>query len=174
MGYTTDFTGRFNLDRSLRHEHNAYLEAFSETRRMRRNPAIAGMAADPIRVATGLPIGEECSYFVGGGGFAGQDRDSSIIDYNNAPGEGSLHPWRQPGLWCQWAPTEDGCGIEWNGCEKFYNYTEWLQYIIDHFLSPWGYVLTGEVSWQGEEASDRGIIAVNNGKVESREISSST
>ena len=27
-----------------------------------------------------------------------------------------------PGIWCQWVPTDDGKGIEWDGGEKFYNY----------------------------------------------------
>jgi hypothetical protein len=45
-------------------------------------------------------------------------------------------PQGQPGLWCNWVPTDDGSGIEWNGAEKFYNGSEWMQYLIDHFLKP--------------------------------------
>lgn len=48
-------------------------------------------------------------------------------------------------LYCQWVPTEDGEGIKWDGGEKFYSYTKWLQYLIDNFLIPNGYVLNGEV-----------------------------
>jgi hypothetical protein len=32
-----------------------------------------------------------------------------------------------PGFWCQWVPSADGCGIEWDGGEKFYAYDKWLQ-----------------------------------------------
>ena len=51
-------------------------------------------------------------------------------------------------------------GIQWSGAEKFYDYVEWLQYLIDNFLKPWGYVLNGEVNWQGEREEDIGTILV--------------
>ncbi len=38
----------------------------------------------------------------------------------------------------------------WNGAEKFYNYVEWLQYLIDKILAPRGYTLNGECQWFGE------------------------
>ena len=96
---------------------------------------------------------------VGDGGFAGQDHDDSIIDYNDPP-QG------QPGLWCQWIPSDDGTEILWNGGEKFYHYTEWLEYIIDNFLAPNGYVLNGEVYWYGEESDDIGKIIVSDNQVD--------
>ena len=37
MGYTTDFSGKFDLDRPLREDHAKYLEKFAETRRVRRD-----------------------------------------------------------------------------------------------------------------------------------------
>jgi hypothetical protein len=49
--------------------------------------------------------------------------------------------------------------------EKFYYYTEWLQYLCDHFLAPWGYVLNGEVTWEGEDHSDVGLLKVVDNKV---------
>ena len=162
MGYTTDFEGEFLLDRPLEPEHEAYLRQFSETRRMKRDPQLASDLDDPVRIAAGLPIGIEAAYFVGGGGFAGQDKDNSILNYNYESSE-------QPGLWCQWVPTDDSEGIEWNGVEKFYHYTEWLEYVIEHFLVPWNYVLNGEVYWQGEESSDMGKLLVKDNEVIARE-----
>ena len=67
--------------------------------------------------------------------------------------------------WCKWVPTEDGCAIEWNGAEKFYDYVEWLEYLIEHFLGPWGYLLNGTVSWQGEDGDDRGRLHVTDNTV---------
>lgn len=151
MGYTTNFSGEFVLSEDLSLPQERYLRALSDTRRMKRDPVIAGSLPDPLRVAVDLPIGEEGCYFVGGGGFAGQDRDSSILDYNEPPRG-------QPGLWCQWEPSSGGSSIVWNGAEKFYNYLEWLRYLLDHFLLPWGYELTGEVDWSGEDPSDQGKI----------------
>jgi len=71
-----------------------------------------------------------------------------------------------PSIWCDWVPSEDGSSIAWNGAEKFYNYLEWLEYIITHFLERWDYVLNGEVEWCGEDHwNDRGTIHVENNVV---------
>jgi hypothetical protein len=161
MGYTTDFSGNFSLNKPLLASHSAYLLKFAETRRMARNQTIASALPDPIREAVGLPIGKQGAYFVGGGGYFGQDTDASVINSNDAPSG-------QPGLWCQWVPTSDDAGIEWDGGEKFYNYTEWLSYLIEHFLAPWGYVLNGEVEWVGEDRDDRGKIVVTNNVISTK------
>ena len=158
MGYDTDFRGEFTLDRELAPEHRAYLEKFAETRRMVRAPHLLAYLPDPVREAAGLPVGHQGAYFVGGLGFMGQDRDPSVC-------EGNYPPAGQPSLWCQWRPTPDGMGIEWNGSEKFYDFVPWLEYLIEHFLKPWGYVLNGNVEWQGEDPSDMGIIRCNDNVV---------
>jgi hypothetical protein len=144
MGYTTDFEGRFNLNKELSDELDSYLTRFSETRRMARN----------------LPeeYGVEGEFYVDGGGFCGQDHEPSVIDHNTPPST-------QPGLWCQWVPTQDKMGIEWDGGEKFYDYTKWLKYIIDNFLEPKGYVLNGQVVWSGEEVTDVGVLEIKDNKV---------
>lgn len=161
MGYTTKFEGCFTLDKPLAPEHAAYLKAFNATRRMKRDQFKAAELPDPIRDAAGLPLGKDAGYFVGGGGHYGQDRDASVIDYNDKP-EG------QPGLWCQWTPSEDGAAIEWDQGEKFYYYGEWLAYIVEHFLKLWGYDLSGSVTWQGAEAGDVGTLSVKDGRVHSK------
>ncbi len=53
--------------------------------------------------------------------------------------------------------------------EKFYHYTEWLEYIIEHFLKPWGYVLNGSVEWRGEDDADLGVIYVHQNRVKAVE-----
>ncbi len=155
MGYTTDFEGSFRLDRRLSQEHATYLRKFSDTRRMARSESMLINMPDPTRDAVNLPIGEDGEYFVGGKGDFGQDNDKSVIDHNHPPAT-------QPGLWCQWIPGYDDDTIEWNYTEKFYNYIEWLEYIIERFLKPWGYTLNGEVEWYGEDRDDIGKIIVEN------------
>lgn len=162
MGYTTDFEGRFELDRPLRPEHAAYLKAFNETRRMLRDATIAETLPDPLRVAAGLPIGVDAEHFVGGGGFMGQEQDASILDFNGRPAE-------QPDLWCQWVPTDDGLAIVWDGGEKFYKYVAWLEYVLEHFLVPWGYRVNGTVTWEGESRRDVGTITVVDNEVSATE-----
>ena len=82
--------------------------------------------------------------------------------------------WRNdksiPQSWCQWTPTEDGLGLEWDGGEKFYCYTEWLHHIIRKYLTPWGITLSGSVKWQGEETGDVGMLVVANNEVVATQI----
>jgi hypothetical protein len=158
MGYTTDFMGQFEVTPALKPEHKAYLSKFNETRRMKRDSEKAEKLDDDVRKAASLPVGTEGEYFVGAGGFAGQDSDDSVENYNCPPST-------QPSLWCQWTPNEDGTAIEWDEGEKFYNYVEWLDYLIENFLNPWGYKLNGEVEWQGEDCSDMGIVVVTDSHV---------
>lgn len=75
-----------------------------------------------------------------------------------------------PGYYCQWVPTDDGMGIEWDGSEKFYQYVEWLEYIIKHFLAPKGYELNGAIRYQGEEIGDVGRIEVKKNVVKQVEL----
>lgn len=149
MGYTTDFYGAFKLNKKLSKEDYAFLKKLSETRRMARN--------------VGPEYGVEGEFYVEGSGEFGQYQDDNIIDYNTPPKT-------QPGLWCQWKPSEDGLFIEWDGGEKFYHYVEWLEYIIDKILEPRGYKLNGSVEWVGEDSfEDRGKIIVENNKVTVKE-----
>jgi hypothetical protein len=167
MGYTTDFNGEFSLNKPLLKEHADYLNSFASTRRMKRDENIVNGSAfrialaDPVRVAAGLPGGNEGAYFVGGTGHFGQDEDASVLSHNSPPNG-------QPGLWCQWVPYHDGTAILWDGGEKFYNYVEWIEYLIEHFLAPWGYELNGEVYWFGEDRDDNGVICIEKNVVKTK------
>jgi hypothetical protein len=93
-----------------------------------------------------------------------------LAQQEHVPGEGGK-PLRaansgRPCRYCQWVPTADGTEIQWDGGEKFYCWLEWLQYIVDHHLRPWGYVLSGQVRWSGENLDDAGIIYVKDNRVE--------
>jgi hypothetical protein len=70
-----------------------------------------------------------------------------------------------PTLYCQWIPTEDGLGLKWDGAEKFYYYSEWLEYLIAHFLKPWGYTLNGAVQYNGWTEGVAGTISVTSNQV---------
>ncbi len=118
MGYTTTFTGQFDLDKQLTLDDYNFLKHLGE-------------------------------------------------DYADSE-EG------QPDAYCQWVPTEDGKGIAWNQGEKFYEYKEWLQWIIDKVLAPKGYILSGFVAYQGEEVGDSGSLIVKDGKVSRDEYNPKT
>ncbi len=68
-----------------------------------------------------------------------------------------------PDGYFQWEPTKSRLGIKWDGNEKFYHYDKWLQWLID-LLSSWGYKLTGEVKYQGEDSTDKGTLGIVSGK----------
>lgn len=156
MGYTTEFEGKVTIDPPLNAKEVKYLTKFNETRRMDR---------------------ENGPYFVGGTGPYGQGDDPDVRDHNSPP-EG------QPGLWCQWTPgdvVEDDMGepvsassLEWDGGEKFYYATEWMRYLIDHFLSHeplaklnnkhfdflQGHTVNGTIYAEGEDPGDNWKIVV--------------
>ena len=143
MGYTTDFEGEFKVDKPVDEDTYKLLRGLQETRRIKRSD---------------LPE----QYGIDGEFYYEEDNDISnkgkIVNYNTPPNT-------QPGLWMQWEIQEDKQTIEWDGNEKFYDYIEWIKYIIDRILAPRGYVLNGEVEWQGEDREDIGTIQVENNKV---------
>lgn len=153
MGYTTYFSGSFEFDKELDDETYDFLLKLANTRRVKRDTEIL----KELRFDGNY--GEEGEFFVDGSGFRGQGDDRSIINSNQPPAS-------QPGLWLQWVPTEDKKHLVWDEGEKFYNYTEWLIYLIEKILEPKGYVLNGEVSYEGEYRADFGVIKVDNNKVE--------
>lgn len=105
MGYTTYFSGEVAVTPPLNQQEIAYLERFASSRRMYR-------AQGPYFTDPGNDWGET---------------GTGILD-------GNKPPQQQPGLWCQWVPTEDGSAICWAGGEKFYSSAEWMAYLITTFL----------------------------------------
>ena len=219
MGYSTDFSGSFQLSRPATVEEKIYLDKLADTRRMQRDveklmkiykgkgglpyfkpeltkeqkKLVKQLEKDGFNVSlkgvdnrTAEEIyGFKGEYFVGADGFRGQDSDDSVIDYNAASGEVAWDEYKgdwdkreealaklnadkikQPGLWLQWVLNDSGTELEWNGGEKFYNYIEWLKYLIVHFFEPWGIKLNGEVEWSGEDRTDVGKIVVKDNVIE--------
>lgn len=108
MGYTTEFSGEITVSPPLNEQESAYLRNFATSRRMLRRKG---------------------PYYAEPGNSWGQDHSDDVLNYNE-PAHG------QPELWCQWVPTSDNTGIEWDGGEKFYSSAEWMAYLIDTFLKP--------------------------------------
>ena len=153
MGYSTDFSGELELNPPASEELVTFVNKWKNTRRMKRD---VSKLTDKTKGLKGN-FGVDGEFYIGKG-FAGQDQDESIIDYNQPPST-------QPGLWCQWELSEDGTTLEWDGGEKFYAYEEWLEYMITNFFEPNGIKLNGEIEWQGDDSSDMGIIKVVDNKV---------
>jgi hypothetical protein len=148
MGYTTDFEGEFRTDRPVDKKTYDILEGLNQTRRMKRSglPAEYGVDGE-------FYFEDEENY-----GQSHTPKMGTIVNYNEPPST-------QPSLWCQWRIDEHAQIIEWDGGEKFYNYIEWIKYIVEKVLKPAGYVLNGKVEWQGEDSNDAGVIEVVDNKV---------
>jgi len=150
MGYTTYFDGEISIEPPLTAKEVEYINAFADTRRMDR---------------------EKGEYYVGDNSN-GFNTEPDVRDANRPP-QG------QPGLWCQWIASADGTRLEWDGGEKFYNATEWMEYIIKHFLGQdpiakkvnkhfdflEGHTCNGEIFAEGEDLNDRWKIEVVNNVV---------
>ena len=168
MGYSTEFKGSFQTDREMDEQFVSYINRFAHIRHMKRNEdRLKKCYPDWKENCFMGQLGKDGQYFTGDDGwkpsnytsFSPQGKDDSVTDYNAVP-DGI------PSLWCQWVAGEDRKSIEWDGGEKFHHYVEWLVYLIDNFFRPAGYVLNGDVEWQGEELLDRGCIHVVNNEAQ--------
>lgn len=89
----------------------------------------------------------------------------ALVDFTSQTQQYSKYADTHPNSYNQWAPTYDGMGLEWDGGEKFYNYIEWLEWLITYYFAPRSITLNGVLQYQGEEISDVGYIEVVNNKV---------
>lgn len=67
-----------------------------------------------------------------------------------------------PGIrsYMQWVPSESLDAIVYDGNEKFYDYAQWLQWVLDQ-LQKMGVTAEGSIVWQGESTGDTGVLTVN-------------
>ena len=160
MGYSTWFDGSLKFNKPVEDWLVEYIDKLSKTRRMKRNnEKIKEMFPDWKKNCFAGNLGEDGEYFIGGLGLYGQDNDDSVVDQNRPAST-------QPGLWCQWVIGGNNDELVWDEGEKFYNYIDWLYYLIENFFDPLGYELTGDITWEGEDSDDCGTIHVVNNIVE--------
>lgn len=159
MGYSTEFKGAWILNKPLDQKTAAILKGLSTTRRMKRS---IDKLAEMKKVSREEAIsnwGEHGELYFNPTNH-GDVEDASVIDCNEPP-------VGQPSLWCQWIYQEkDGqATICWDEGEKFYEYVEWIQYIIKSILAPKEYILNGDVQFQGDSPRDKGIIRIQDNVV---------
>lgn len=158
MGYTTEFFGEITVTPALNHDEIDYLRDFANSRRMHR---------------TRGPL-----YAVPSNSWGQSGDTDDVLSFNGPDPD-------QPGLWCQWVPTEDGTAVAWDQGEKFYNAAEWMTYLVTYLLAPSArdYVdahltedprlagftcdhhLTGEITAHGEDDDDRWLLQVTDNAV---------
>jgi hypothetical protein len=128
--------GEFQINPPLQGIHFAYLERFGRIRHMKRDVVLLEKLRYPLRKAVGLPLGLDGAYYVAG--EIPSEHHPTIIEFNEPPQE-------QPGLWCFWEPSGDGESYIWRNGDKTYGHSTWLEYLIEHFLKPWNYTLSGRI-----------------------------
>lgn len=158
MGYTTIFKGRFTFDREVDSELVNYINTFARIRHVKRDvERYKEIHPDwTSKCFDGNP-GTDGEYIIEENDNIWTDPDKIITGINTSPGN-------CPGLWCQWV-IRDNKYLEWDQGEKFYKYVDWLEYLIDNFFGPKNYILNGQVSYQGENENDNGIIKITNNKI---------
>lgn len=160
MGYTTDFSGQFDCSPALPEQLVKDINDYADTRHFKRHCDESKYGVE------GEMYIDRDKRDIWGASTPGTERNVFSNDFEvksyNEPAGGC------PGLWCQWVATEDGEHIEWDGGEKFYNYVEWLKWIVEKFLKPNGIVINGEVKWQGEDEEDNGVIVATDNRISVR------
>ena len=152
MGYTTTLTGHLSFNKKPNNELKKYINNFSKSRRMKRDVnKIKELDANWQNNCFKGKLGLEGEYYI-------SKDENSVINYNCPPST-------QPSLWCDWI-INDKDELVWDGIEKFYNYKEWLEYLIKNFFEGDGYILNGEIEFQGEYEEDHGFIVVKDNHVE--------
>lgn len=81
--------------------------------------------------------------------------------------EDGYQPFGKPSIWLQWVIVEENNKyyLEWDETEKFYEYVDWLEYIIKYVFKVWDVKLNGEIEWRGEEWVDTGTIVVEDSNI---------
>lgn len=196
MSYYTSYYGKFSFNKRLTDEQKNYIEQFSYSRRMKRDPKIL---MDTYKGKYGLPLTykltneqrELCIKLKETGllvkvkpinpvdnrtaeeiyGIEGEFFANRNSEHDRSVLDSNNPPKTQPDLYCDWIikSEEDGDYLKTGGAESFYCPTEWLNYFVENFFKPWGLVINGEVEWDGEETGDIGkIVAENNEITEKR------
>lgn len=143
MGYKIYFDGAIGLVPTLSIAHRNYLREFSDTYR-KTLPRCDERLPDTLRNAVGLPFGEDGEYCC------------LRTSHGWAP-----PPASQPSNHCVWAPGSEGSTLVSADDPEYSAYAaEWMEYVMEHFITPWGYAGNGSVKWQGDDAYDKGVIIV--------------
>ena len=156
MGYTTTFKGKIDIKPKIEKKHSAFVNGLMNSRRMKRNVKELPPVDEEVNPLKTHGVEGEF-YFDPLSTSSGQDNEKGVVNFNEPP-------CTQPSLWMQWEINEEG-QLQWNGAEKFYEYDQWLKYLIKNVFEPFNYTLNGQLSFKGEEKGDRGYLTVENNKV---------
>ena len=155
MGYSTDFSGSFELVPALTPSQVATIGKVHR----HRHSSPSGLEDDPMpTLPYAAPLMGNMST------LAPVERFPSNAVYTGRE-KGMAWSGPFPSAYCQWTVTSDGSYLEWDGGEKFYAYELWLRFLIEHFFKPWRVAVTGAVHFRGEDGDERGTISAHGDRV---------
>ena len=157
MGYSTDFNGEIKISPKLKTIDKEFLDKFFQIRHMKRDMSkLKGISKNAIK-----EFGKDGCFYLKDyyDDIKEMPDDKTIININDC---GDM-----PSLYCDLEIVEENgeSFVQWNGSEKTYGVNVengWFTWLIDNFFKPCGYVLNGEMTWQGEEDDDTGTIKIEN------------
>lgn len=163
MGYSTSFCGALVTNVPITESTEFAPSDFKSITSLNQSQTLGliNLLSSSRRMQRNLPAnyGIEGEFFVPDNYAkdAGQSEDDSIVNYNNPPRT-------QPSLWLGWeiVPGNEYYELVWDGTEKFYDYAEWLKYLLTTFFIPKGIILHGIIEWEGEDWGDLGRLKVVN------------
>lgn len=165
MGYSTEFIGKIKISPNLNEKDKEFLDKFFQIRHMKRDMSkLEGVKTEDIE-----KFGKDGCFYLKDydwsdfHSFSDMKDDKTIVNINDS---GDM-----PSLWCDLEiVVENGeTFIQWNGNEKSYSINEdngWFTWLIDNFFKPNGYILNGEMTWQGEDDTDTGTITITDNVVD--------
>jgi hypothetical protein len=138
MGYTMIWHGKLAINPPLPQAVTQYLTRFFERRHVLMSPKHQEHGAFEVDY---LPPDEEDKAAL------------DIVDWNRPPPS-------QPFIWCDWEIDALGSSLTIRR-PRNYRSIEWLEYIIWKFISPYHSVVSGTMTWRGEEVGDEGCLYVD-------------
>ena len=157
MGYSIELDGKIKISPKLKTFDKEFLDKFFQIRHMKRDMSkLKGISKNAIK-----EFGKDGCFYLKDyyDDIKEMPDDKTIININDC---GDM-----PSLYCDLEIVEDNgeSFVQWNGSEKTYGVNVengWFNWLIDNFFKPCGYVLNGEMTWQGEDDDDTGTIKIEN------------
>lgn len=156
MGYNTDFDGEIKINPALPKDIANYIRDFSRVKHIKRDPEVVPSLNDGKGLSycfNGNPGPDGC-YYIG--------KDESL-----GTGEEELDGLS---LWCDFTVSQDGSEIMWNQSSRTIKALEWISFLINHFIAPFGHVCNGTIECCGDNFDDKWEICVENNEVTRNEI----
>lgn len=155
MGYDTNFDGSIDIQPALSKELTDYIRQFSNIRHFKRDISKIHELNGGLGLSfclNGNPGEDGCFYI-------GNDLKTDLVSVSNDEVLDGLS------YWCDFTVKPDGTKILWTQAGKTRCGLEWVTFMINHLIAPFGHVCNGKFECQGDNFDDKWEICVENNEV---------